>query len=68
MRINYELTVSEEESGMLLGTINAYSLESLEEQFHKVSKERMEARFHDEYDNDGVVGVGDEKEKDEQIV
>jgi len=62
MRINYELTVTEEETGLVLGTINAYSLESLEEQFHKVSKERMEARFHDEYEVDEVVGAGDEKQ------
>ncbi len=65
MRISYELSVTEEESGKLLATINAYSLESLEEQFHKVSKERMTAKFHDEYGDDNVFGVGDEKEKDE---
>lgn len=61
--------VDEDEDNKILASISAYSMESFEEQLHKLELAFAHARFveagGEEEDDDFVVGVGDEKQSDE---
>lgn len=62
--------VDEDEENKILASISAYSMESFEEQLHKLELAFSHAKYiaaggEEEWDDDEVVGVGDEKQKDE---